>query len=84
MQTFLCSWGHFYDFVLSEEVPQCGQLKDKVVQITSKLNMWKTSYQKEHQIAVMRKLKKDRKNKNTPDNIIELENSCVFCMSSMM
>ena len=78
IQTFLRSLGHFYNFVLSEEVPQFNKLKDKVVQMNSKLNMWKTSYHKDHQIAIMRKLEKDRRNKITPDDIIEFENSKIF------
>ena len=46
--------------------------------MNSKLNMWKTSYHKDHQIAIMRKLEKDRRNKITPDDIIEFENSKIF------
>ena len=43
-----------------------------------KLNTWKTSYQKEHQIGVMRKLEKDRRNKIMLDNITKFKNFQIF------
>jgi len=67
IQTFLRSLGHFYDFITSENLEQFDQ--DKVRQMNVRLTMWKSAYVKDHQIANMKKLERERRTKITPADI---------------
>ena len=75
IQGFLVSLGHFFDFVISEDVEGFNQ--DKVARMKSRLPMWKSSYARARQIATMAKLELERKTKITPEDIVKFESSKV-------
>ena len=73
IQGFWVSLGHFFDFVISEDVEGCNQ--DKVAGMKSRLPTWKSSYAQACQIATTAKLELEQKTKIASEDIIKFENS---------